>query len=144
MRHLPNELFTELTYATIQRDAMWMEFEEEMEDFSLLASIDEELAKEAQVFLCGYFPALNMEMAILAFDGGKGLFYSVVRDGQSIPQLEEFLLSDRKDDFPVDMLMYAATTQIMLRENEKAYRSVVAELTQAKSPCSGCSGCGPK
>lgn len=142
MRRLPNEFFTELTYATIQKDAMWMEYEEQMEDFSLNQYIDYDVVSNSDVFLCGYFPALNMEMAIIGLqDGDQGLFYHVIRDGSSVPQVEAFSLADRKEDFPVDMLMYAATTQIRLRQNEQSYRDVVAELAQSRSGCGSCSGC---
>ena len=145
MRTLPNELFTELTYATIQKDAMWMEYDPEMQDFSLIEYIEEDIVKNANVFLCGYFPVLKMEMAMISIGKEQGLFYSIIRDGKSKAQSEEFKISDRKDDFCICMLMYAASNQIVLREQEQSYRNVVAELTQAKSAgCAGCSGCVPK
>lgn len=146
MRHLPNELFAEFTYATIQKDAVWMEFEEEMEDFSLLEMMDPTFVENATLFLCGYFSELDMEMAIVANDDEhKGFFYYKPRVEGAAMQTEEFALSDRNEDFPINMLVYAATTQIMMRENEKAYRQVATELAQSKSSCAGCSGgCGSK
>ncbi len=144
MSHLAEEFFAELTYSTIQRDAAWMEYEEEMEDFSFLQYIDESLIGEATVFLCGYIPQLDMELAIIGVSQeGKGYFYCKVREEDQKLRTSEFVLSDRKKDFAVNMLMYTATTQIMQRENEKAYHKLAAEYAQSKSRCGGCTKCNP-
>lgn len=144
MIHLTEEFFTELTYMTIQKDAAWMEFEEEMEDFSLLSYIDDALIKEATVFLCGYIPQLDMELAIIGASGeGKGYFFCKVREEGNELRTDEFVLSDRKEDFAANMLMYTATTQIMQRENEKAYHNLAQEYAQSKSGCGGCTKCKP-
>lgn len=142
MNTLPKELYAELTYMTIQKEARWMEYEEDMEDFLLAQQIRSGQAKQATVCLCGYIPQLAMELSILAFtDLGKGIFYSVRREGEQTVLSQEFDLSDYQQDFEVNMLMYAATTQIIMRNSDEAYHNLAKELAEAKSSCSGCSGC---
>ncbi len=137
MRHLPNELFAEFTYSTIQKDIVWMEYSDEMEDFSLLQEMDPTFVENATLFLCGYFAGLDMEMGIVANDDEqRGFFYYKPRTEGATIQSEAFALSDLNEDFPINMLIYAATTQIMMRTQEQSFREL-----QSKSGCAGCSGC---
>lgn len=145
MRHeMPKEAYAEITFLTIQNEARWMEFEEDMEGFSLLKEIPEDTIQQASVFLCGYLPVLEMEMAILGIpEMGKGIFFSK-KIGETAEHTvgQEFSIQDYQKDFELNMLMYAATTQIMMRNNEEAYHNLAAQLTEAKGGCSGCHGCG--
>ena len=139
---LPKEAIAEMTLLTIQNMARWMEYEEGMEDFSLLEQIDPQMAENATVFLCGYIPELEMELAIVAdAEKNRGEFYSVYRKEDAEPVCCVFDLQDYQTQFEPNMLMYAATTQIMMRNQEEAYHKVTKELAESKS-CKGCSGCG--
>ena len=69
MNELPMEFIKDLTLMTIQKEARWMEYDNEMEDFRLQKYLDEEIIPELYLFLCGYIPKLDMELSILEARG---------------------------------------------------------------------------
>ena len=140
-KQLPMEFFRELTLMTIQKEARWMEYEEGMEDFELQQYLDDSIIEELSLFLCGYIPKLDMELAIQVFEEDrKGIFSSIMRGKGGMKQ-QEFSMADFQEDFEMNMLVYAANTQILNREMEGSYHKVMEQLMEAKSGCAGCSGC---
>ena len=141
MNQLPMEFFKELTLMTIQKEARWMEFEEDMEDFQLMGYLDESIIGELSLFLCGYVPGMDMELSIQVFEEDRhGIFSSLLREKGQMRQ-QEFSMADFQKDFELNMLVYTANTQILQREMESSYREVVQQLSESKSGCAGCSGC---
>ena len=141
MTQLPMEFFKELTLMTIQKECRWMEYQENMDDFQLQRYFDDSILGELSLFLCGYIPEMDMELAIQVFEEDrKGIFYSAIRDQKKMRQ-EEFSMADFQADFEMNMLVYAANTQILQREMEESYHNMAKQLAESKSPCAGCSGC---
>ncbi|MDO4977817.1 MAG: hypothetical protein Q4E53_11210 [Eubacteriales bacterium] len=145
MNTLPEAFFKELILMTIQKEARWMEWNEEMEDFQLKQYLDDDIIEELSLYLCGYIPQLDMELAIQIFDESrKGIFSSIIR-GSGDARRQEFSMADFQEDFVMNMLVYAANSQILQREMEDSYYKVTEQLMEAKSSgCAGCSGCQPK
>ena len=142
MNELPMEFIKDLTLMTIQKEARWMEYDNEMEDFQLQRYLDEEIIPELYLFLCGYIPELDMELSIQIFDGDrKGIFSSAIRDQGELHQME-FSMARFQEDLEFNMLVYAANMQIMQREMELSYHQMSQQLAQTKSGCAGCKGCG--
>lgn len=141
MKELPMEFFKELTLMTIQKEARWMEYEEDMDDFQLQRYLDDSIIGELSLYLCGYVPEMDMELAIQVFESDrKGIFSSAIRDQGQMRQ-QEFSMADFNANFEMNMLVYAANTQILQREMEESYRNVAKQLAESKSGCAGCSGC---
>ena len=142
MNELPMEFIKDLTLMTIQKEARWMEYDNEMEDFQLQRYLDEEIIPDLYLFLCGYIPDLDMELSIQIFEKDrKGIFSSAIRDQGGLHQME-FSMGRFQEDFEFNMLVYAANTQIMLREMELSYHQMSQQLAESKSGCAGCKGCG--
>ncbi len=142
MNELPMEFIKDLTLMTIQKEARWMEYVNEMEDFQLQRYLDEEIIPDLYLFLCGYIPDLDMELSIQIFEKDrKGIFSSAVRNKGELHQME-FSMGRFQEDFEFNMLVYAANTQIMLREMEASYHQMSKQLAESKSGCAGCKGCG--
>ena len=142
MNELPMEFIKDLTLMTIQKEARWMEYDNEMEDFQLQRYLDEEIIPDLYLFLCGYIPDLDMELSIQIFEKDrKGIFSSAIRDQGELHQME-FSMGRFQEDFEFNMLVYAANTQIMLREMELSYHQMSQQLAESKSGCAGCKGCG--
>ena len=141
MTKLPMDFIKELTLMTIQREARWMEYDEEMEDFQLQKYLDETVLPELSLFLCGYIPDLDMELSIQIFEEDRrGIFSSAIRNQGELRQLE-FSMARFGEDFELNMLVYAANTQIMQREMEASYRQMTKQLAESRSRCAGCDGC---
>lgn len=145
MHTLPIEFFKELILMTIQKEARWMEWDGEMEDFQLTQYLDESIIEELSLFLCGYIPQLDMELAIQVFEEDRrGIFTSVIRETEDARR-QEFSMADFQEDFVMNMLVYAANSQILQREMEDSYYKVTQQLMEAKSSgCAGCKGCQPE
>ena len=142
MNELPMEFIKDLTLMTIQKEARWMEYDNEMEDFQLQRYLDEEIIPDLYLFLCGYIPDLDMELSIQIFEKDrKGIFSSAIRDQGELHQME-FSMGRFQEDFEFNMLVYAANMQIMQREMDLSYHQMSQQLAQANSGCAGCKGCG--
>jgi len=138
---LPAEFIKELTLMTIQKEVRWMEYDNQMEDFRLQSCLDESILGELSLFLCGYCPDMDMELAIQVFEEDRrGIFSSIIRDGKGLKQME-FSMAEFQKDFELNMLVYAANTQILQREMEQSYREMSRRLAAAGSGCAGCPGC---
>ena len=142
MNELPMEFIKDLTLMTIQKEARWMEYDNEMEDFQLQKYLDEGIIPELYLFLCGYIPELDMELSIQIFEEDrKGIFSSAIRNQGELHQME-FSMTRFQEDFEFNMLVYAANMQIMQREMEMSYHQMSQQLAESKSACAGCKGCG--
>lgn len=138
---LPAEFIKELTLMTIQKEVRWMEYDNQMEDFRLQSCLDESILGELSLFLCGYCPDMDMELAIQVFEEDRrGIFSSIIREGKDLKQME-FSMADFQKDFELNMLVYAANTQVLQREMEQSYREMSRRLAAAGSGCAGCPGC---
>lgn len=142
MQQLPIEFFKELTLMTIQKEARWMEYVEGMEDFQLQQYLDDSSIDELSLYLCGYVPGMDMELTIQVFEESrKAVFSSIIRGMTEVKQ-QEFKMADFENDFEMNMLVYAANSQILEREMQDSYYKVLDQLAEAKSSgCAGCSGC---
>ena len=136
---LPAEFIKELTLMTIQKEVRWMEYDNQMEDFRLQAWLDESSLAQLSLFLCGYCPEMDMELAIQVFEEDRrGVFSTMIRDRKDLKQ-SEFSMADFQKDFELNMLVYAANTQVLQREMEQSYREMSRRA--AGSGCAGCPGC---
>ncbi len=138
---LPMEFIKELTLMTIQKEVRWMEYDNEMEDFRLQEYLDESLVGDLSLFLCGYLPDMDMELAVQVFEKSrKGVLFTMIRGGGSCRQ-QEFSMEEFSADFELNMLVYTANTQILQREMEENFRLMARRMAEAEKGCAGCSGC---